>query len=67
MINEKERSECFSAPKGLVYCDGQHSWVLTRNKAGKIAELTVKTGIESSRMIEIMADELYEGMELFSR
>jgi HlyD family secretion protein len=63
----EERSECFSAPKGLVYRDGQHSWVLTRNKFGKITELTVKTGIESCRMIEIMADELYEGMELFSR
>ena len=63
----EERSDCFSAPKSLVYRDEQHSWVLARNKFGKIAELTVETGIENSRMVEIIADGLFEGMELFSK
>ncbi|MCL2462849.1 MAG: HlyD family secretion protein [Defluviitaleaceae bacterium] len=61
------RSDCFSAPKALVYHDEQHSWVLTRSKSGKIMEVPVQTGIESSQMTEIISDALYEGMELFSR
>jgi sugar lactone lactonase YvrE len=57
--------DCFAAPNGLIFRDGERRWILTRTWDGRFVEIPVQTGLETRRMTEIISDALYEGMELF--
>ena len=61
------RESCFAVLNGLVYRDGERSWVIARGWDGRLTEVPVQTGLATRRMTEIISDDLYEGMELFNR
>ena len=62
----ESRESCFAVQNGLLYRDGERSWIVTRDEDGEFTEITVRTGIETRRVTEIISDELYEGIELYN-
>ena len=61
------KDDCFAIPNGLLYRDGSRCWVVTGGRGGGYMEIPVETGLETRRMTEILSEQLYEGMALFSR
>ena len=65
IIESKEN--CFAVANGLINSDGENTWVLQRARNGKLERIAVQTGLATRRVTEIIADELYEGMEIYSK
>ena len=59
--------DCFTVPNGLLYREGDSRWVITKDKSGNYTKIPVQTGIETRRVTEIISEELFEGMELYSQ